>query len=298
MSVRGDLPILELVAYTSAQRREITVATEAQLTQWQLGGNSAEAYERYLVPAIFLQGASQLVDHAGVSAGERVLDIGCGTGIVARTAAQRVAESGSVVGVDNSPGMLEVARSASAGVHSSIEWREGAAEDLPVARNSFDAVLCQQAFQFFSDRQKALEEMQRVLSPGGRAAFSVLRSAEHNLTYQPVIDAFSRHGGENLGVMMQSPFQEWSASELRDLATQAGFRSVSVTIGVITARFTSIPEFLQHELASSPLGEVVASMSEETREAIVRDVSAELRDYLDDEGVMHPLQTYLVLARA
>lgn len=274
------------------------MASDARLTQWQVGGTSADAYERYLVPALFRQGAEQLVEHAGIKPGERVLDVGCGTGIVARTAAGRVGERGSVTGVDINPGMLEVARTASAELAPSIEWREGAAEELPLASGTIDAVLSQQAFQFFNDRHTALEEMRRVLAPGGRVVFSVLRSTEHNRTYRPLIDAFARHGVSDLGSMMQSPFQDWSAAELRDLAQGAGFGSVAVTIALIPARFPSVPQFLQYELASSPMSEVAASMDADVREAIIRDVTEELQSYMDDDGLIHPLQTYLVLAKA
>jgi ubiquinone/menaquinone biosynthesis C-methylase UbiE len=273
------------------------MATGAQLTQWQVGGSSAEAYERFLVPAIFQEGAAKLVEHAGIQPGERILDVGCGTGIVARVAASRVGERGEVTGVDLNPGMLEVARNASVGTYPPIEWQQGAAESLPLARSAFDAVLSQQAFQFLEDRDKALAEIHRVLVPGGRAVISVLRSLEHNHTYQPLIDAFRRHGGDELSMMMQSPFQDWTREGLREMALAAGFQAVSVTISLITARFPSIPDFLQQELSSSPLSETVATMPDNVREAILRDVGAGLEEYVDDQGVMHPLQTYLVFAR-
>jgi ubiquinone/menaquinone biosynthesis C-methylase UbiE len=273
------------------------MVSDAQLTQWQVGGSSAEAYERYLVPAIFREGAEKLVDHAAIQPGERVLDVGCGTGIVARTAASRTGEHGAVTGLDLNPDMLEVARSASSAVNPSIDWKQGAAEELPLARSSFDVVLSQQAFQFLEDRAKALEEMRRVLRPEGRAVFSVLRSVEHNHTYRPLIEAFRRHGGDELGVMMQSPFQEWTRQGLREMALEAGFRSASVTISLINARFPSIPEFLEHELSSSPLSGMVATMSDDVREAIARDVADGLAEYIDDEGIVHPLQTYIIFAR-
>jgi ubiquinone/menaquinone biosynthesis C-methylase UbiE len=269
----------------------------AQLTQWQVGGNTAEAYERYLVPALFHEGAQQLVMHAGIQPGDRVLDVGSGTGIVARIAAEHAGEAGEVEGVDVNPGMVDVARTTSAQTYPQIGWRQGAAEDLPFAGSTFDAVLSQQAFQFFEDRQAALKEMRRVLRPGGRLAFSVLRSTEHNHTYQALIEAFRRHGGDDLGTMMQSPFQDWSIDDLRSMVTDAGFESVSVTVSLITARFPSVPEFIEQELSSSPLSDIVATMEDSVREAIARDVSIGLQEYIDDRGVIHPLQTYLIHAR-
>ena len=96
---------------------------------WQLAEDSAEAYERYLVPAIFTEMAERLLEVAAVAKGERVLDVGCGTGIVARRAAERVGAGGAVSGLDLNEGMLRVARRVSQG--SRIEWRHGDAMALP-----------------------------------------------------------------------------------------------------------------------------------------------------------------------
>ena len=77
---------------------------------FQLGQNAAEIYEACLVPAIFAEWAPRIVDAGQVSEGQRVLDLGCGTGVVARVAQTIVGTSGRVVGADLSSQMLEVAR--------------------------------------------------------------------------------------------------------------------------------------------------------------------------------------------
>jgi ubiquinone/menaquinone biosynthesis C-methylase UbiE len=131
------------------------------------GGSAAEIYERHMVPAIFGPWAEDLLALATPLPGERVLDVACGTGVVARLVAQRVGPSGTVVGFDLNPGMLTVARSLPPPSGARIEWREGNVSAIPLPDATFDLVLCQQGLQFFPDRSAALREMRRVWGPVG-----------------------------------------------------------------------------------------------------------------------------------
>ncbi|HZN20326.1 MAG TPA: class I SAM-dependent methyltransferase [Micromonosporaceae bacterium] len=114
---------------------------------FQLSAEAAEAYEAQFVPSFFAQWAPRLLDAAGVAAGQDVLDVACGTGIVARGAAERVGPDGSVTGVDRSEEMLAVARR----VRPDLRWRHGDAAALPFGDREFDAVVCQMAMMFFPD---------------------------------------------------------------------------------------------------------------------------------------------------
>ncbi len=142
--------------------------------QHQLTGSAAELYERYVVPYLFAAWAQELVEQMDLRPGERVLDVACGTGIVARNAAEKVGTSGTVTGLDINPGMLAVAGNLRlpAGTPS-IQWVECSALDMQLEDASFDVVLCEQGFQFFPDKSVALKEMRRVLVPRGRLAISV-----------------------------------------------------------------------------------------------------------------------------
>jgi ubiquinone/menaquinone biosynthesis C-methylase UbiE len=135
---------------------------------------AADAYEGLHVPALFQQWAPRLVEAAGVRSGHRVLDVACGTGVLAREAAATVGGDGFVAGLDASPGMLAVAERLA----PEIEWRRGAAESLPYEDRSFDAVVSQFGLMFFRDRSAALREMSRALAPGGRLAVAVWESLE------------------------------------------------------------------------------------------------------------------------
>jgi len=145
----------------------------SQEERWQLSGNAAHFYERY-VRLIMEPWVRRLVDVVALKQGERVLDVACGTGFVARLAAHSVGTEGRVVGVDLNASMIEAARTTSQrDAATTIEWQAADATALPFDNGAFDVVLCQQGVQFFPDRLQALREMHRVLRLGGRLAFTV-----------------------------------------------------------------------------------------------------------------------------
>jgi SAM-dependent methyltransferase len=113
--------------------------------------------------------AARLVKYAGVLPASRVLDVACGTGVVAVTAARR----GAVVsGLDLTPELLERARENASIAAVPIDWREGDAEELPFEDGSFDVVLSQFGHMFAPRPAVVVSEMLRVLKPGGTIAFS------------------------------------------------------------------------------------------------------------------------------
>src|SRR5262245_31038312 len=123
--------------------RSGTISGMNEQEQWQVDGGGAVAYQRYLVPLVTARWAVVLADRAALRPGERILDVACGTGAVARLAARRVGPSGQVTAVDINPQMLAVGRSLPPVDGAPIEWRDGSADALPLPDGCFDAVLCQ-----------------------------------------------------------------------------------------------------------------------------------------------------------
>jgi SAM-dependent methyltransferase len=123
---------------------DATTRPPSRQDRWQLDGGIAEAYERYLVPVLFAPWAERLVQLAAPGPGERVLDVACGTGIVARRAVVRVGAGGVVAGLDLNQSTLEVARAAAAQAGASIDWRAGDVAGLPFPDGAFEIVFCQQ----------------------------------------------------------------------------------------------------------------------------------------------------------
>jgi SAM-dependent methyltransferase len=108
----------------------------------------------------------------GLSAGERVLDVGCGSGAVTRAIAERVGPGGAVVGADSSPALLAAAReyANAAGLAGRIDWRVADCRKLPFDDGAFDAVIAATVLAHVPGAENALAEMVRVTRPGGRVA--------------------------------------------------------------------------------------------------------------------------------
>ena len=247
--------------------------------EWQVGGDAAELYERYHVPAIVGPWAADLVAVAPPRPGDRVLDVACGTGVVARLAAQHVGASGKVVGLDLNGGMIAVARSLPPVPGAPVEWREGSALTMPFPDGSFDLVLCQQGLQFFPDRPAALREMRRVLAPGGRLTLSVFRPLDRNPFQVAIVEALARHLGPQAAAPMRAAFSLGSAEELRALIAGAGFRDVAIRPATKVHRVGPPDEFVRGWLLGSPMADAVARMDEGARAALIGDVISALRSY-------------------
>ena len=264
--------------------------------QWQLEGDAAVLYERY--PARYILGpwASGLVELAGVQAGERVLDLACGTGVVARVAAEQVGASGRVTGLDLNAGMIAVARSLPAPPGAKIEWIEASAQDTGLPDAGFDAVLCQQGLQFFPDRIAALREARRVLAPGGRLAMSVWRTT--GVYNSAVGKALARHIDEFAASGFCASRKVPADQELRDLAAGAGLRGAELHARKRTVRLPSVERFVLGHLAATPVAARLRALGDEARAALGRDVAQELAPYREGDEVAFPEEITVITARA
>lgn len=267
-----------------------------QTTDWQFEQGSPKAYEQYFVPVIFSPWAERLIDRAPIQEGDHVLDIACGTGIVARLASPLVGDTGSVIGIDNDEGMLAVATETAAEEQLTIEWREADATDLPFADERFDTVLCQQGLPFFDDPIPALEEMLRVVESDGRVLLNVGRPLEYQPGWEVLAEALSRHIGEEWGAMMHGPFPAWDGDYLQRISQDAGFDDVAVTIDIGSVRFPSVETFISRQAATSPLAEPIGAVPQAVRDELIQDVEDELEEYTDDDGIVFPFESYVMEA--
>ncbi|OHV72675.1 class I SAM-dependent methyltransferase [Ensifer sp. LCM 4579] len=258
------------------------------------GGSPAENYQRFFVPSIGAPAADDLIGVAGLRAGERVLDVACGTGVVTRLAAQSVGAGGAVAGLDVNPGMLTVARLQTP-PDISIDWHEASAEAMPLPDEAFDVVFCQMGLQFVPDKQAALREMRRVLDTGGRAFVSVPGPTPPMFAIMK--DALARHIDPKAAFLVDLVFSMHDVDELTELMRDAGFRDVDVQARPKTLRLPAPADFLWQYIHSTPLAEAVAQVSRAKRDALERDVCGRWQEYVVDGSTSLQVSMTTAIAR-
>ena len=260
----------------------------------------AQVYEDYFVPGIHARWAPVLLGHAKPRPGERMLDVACGTGIVARRAAPLVGPEGAVTGLDINSDMLAVAREQPSPEGAAIDWQERDAS-VALPDGPFDLVVCQQGLQFFSDRAAAVRGMRRVLASGGRAVVSVFQCLAHHPLYEALIEAEARYLGTSVEAVA-TPFSLGSADELHSLFRSAGFRGVEVIAESQEVRFPEPERFVALTLLAAASIITEAEMDAETRSGLVqtvsREVDATLRKYVKGDTVAFPMHAHVAIAQS
>ena len=265
-------------------------------TKWQLSGTAAELYENYLVPTIFIPWAQELLVRARPQVGNDILDVACGTGIVARMAKGRVGDQGRVVGVDLNGGMLEVARAISLAANANVEWIESDVGNVPLADDSFDIAFCQQGLQFFPDKIGALGEIRRLLRPSGRCIVCVAQELEKNPLMRSQVEAITKHINAGAAGAIRAVCVLSDGDEIKNLFIAAGYSNVHVETVSLTLNHDNGAEFVTNGIASTPIAGMISDWSDDARNALVSDILAGFGDYYDGQALRFPHVSSVVIA--
>lgn len=259
----------------------------------------AESYERFMVPSLFAPWATHLVHRANPQQGEHVLDIACGTGIVARRVASLVGSQGVVIGLDANPEMINMARTSAEQDHLAIEWHTSPAEQLPFPGENFDLIMCQFGLMFFTDKHAALKEMHRVLRKGGRLVLSVWQGLDRHPFYQTLHDVSLRHFGKS---SVGAVFSLGDADQIHKLLTDSGFGRIEVEHASVMAQFPQPEEFLAWEIDINPdEAPALQHLDNKAQQAIMaatrQDMQSPLEEVMQENQVVLPFYAHVVRAR-
>ncbi len=256
----------------------------------QIDQAAAEIYEEAFVPALFQEWSPILAEAAGVREGQRVLDVACGTGVLARELAERVGTKGSVVGLDPSPGMLAVARRKA----PTLEWREASAEAIPYGDALFHASLCQFGLMFFDDRAGAIGEMLRVTKRRGRVVVAVWDSIERSPGYAALARLLARLFGEETAAALRAPYGLGDAAAVRRIFEAAGAKDAALETREGTARFNSIRAWMKTDVR----GWTYSDMLDDAQyELLAHEAETELKEFTTPHGnVVFPTSAHVVVA--
>lgn len=242
---------------------------------------AAWAYERLHVNALFRQWAEPVLAAAAVTTGDSILDVACGTGVVARAAHSRVGPRGSVTGLDIGGGMLAVAERIEPGVR----WIEGDAGHLPFHDDDFDAVVSQFGLMFFPDPVLAIREMLRCTKPGGRVVVAVWDALERSQAYPISVGLLDRRAGPAAADALRAPFAMGDIDELRDVFERAGSTKISISSQHGTATFPSVRSMVEADLRGW-LPVMGVFLDDALIESVLSEAENVLSEYVTSDGTM------------
>jgi len=259
---------------------------------------AASVQAQHFDPAFGRRFAERALDALVVVRGARVLDVACGTGILARLAAHVVGPAGRVVGIEPSPAAIAAARRID--VTSIVDWQTWEGDRLPFPDATFDVVACQHALQRFADPVAALEDMRRVLAPGGRLGIITWGPIEENPAFAAQLDATIKAGLDTSGVveMLLDAFAYHRMDDLRDLARKAGFSDVSCrTVRMLTA-LPRVSQWVRVYPSLPPLSLAWRDCGQQARIQFLSRATELLRPFEHDGVLRVQASSRLVVARA
>jgi SAM-dependent methyltransferase len=238
-----------------------------------------------------------LIVAAQPQAGERVLDVATGPGVVAVAAAAVVGPTGQVLATDLAPEWAEVVaeRCAAAGLDN-VTFQAMGAEQLELADGSFDLVLCQFGLMFVPDPVQALREMRRVLRDGGRVGVSVwstLDRVKHETAqrflapYQPQLPPEQQLPG---------PVSLGEPGLIEGYVAEAGFQDVTVQRHTFAIVYPNRQTYWQARTEGAHLRAALDALTPEQRQQLERDVLSELEQYRQGEALHLPSEAIYVTA--
>ncbi|HEY7946463.1 MAG TPA: methyltransferase domain-containing protein [Acidimicrobiales bacterium] len=258
---------------------------------------SATLHAQYFDPAFGRRFAERALDALVVVRGARVLDVACDTGVFARLSAHVVGPAGSAVGID--PSAIAVAVARHIDPTSTVNWQQWDGGGLPFADGSFDVVACQHALHRFADPIALLQEMRRVLGPGGRLGITTWGPIEENPAFAAQLDATVKAGLDDSGVVESLlDICAWHrADDLEQLALRAGLVDASCQAVRMMAALPRVAEWVRVYPSLPPLCRVWPECDQHVRVQFLARATELLRPFEHDGVLRVQASSRLLVAR-
>lgn len=253
---------------------------------------------RAVIREMFAPITQALIDHAQITSGNSVLDVGTGPGEPALAIAELVGNEGKVLGVDPVPEMVDAARrEAQRRGLRNASFAVSQADVFPAQASSFDAVVSRFAVMFFPDPAGAVREMLRVLKPGRKMALAVWHFVERNPFHYILSRIVDRYVvSPPAAADTADAFRFAEPGKLRAIVSGAGAEAVSENLLQFSIRaHVTMEEFwtLRSEMSESLRGKL-AKIPREQMAELKREVMEALREYSGSEGLSLPAEVLIV----
>ena len=251
---------------------------------FQLGEDGVDIYERVIVPLWFEHWAEALMRLAKLKPGNNVLDVACGTGVVTRLAKKIVGPNGGVSGLDMNASMLSRAKSLAEDLD--IKWIESDVCASGLGEAQYDVILSQQGYQYFPDKQRALDELYRLLTPEGRLIFSVWDG--QSVYTKAVCNAVEKYISIEAAHIQRRQRETPPPSDLKSGLRAAGFTDIKIERQELMIEIPLAPEFVPLHLGSMPIGDKFSALSAVAKKQFINEVEVSMASYVRETKVIYP----------
>jgi len=273
-----------------------------QIAYWNGPGGQRWADRQQAQDILLKPIADTLIDRAKPKAGERIIDVGCGSGATSIAFAQQVGSSGHVFGIDISGPMLARAR-ASAPKELPVVFALADATVYPFDPASFDLLASRFGVMFFAEPSRSFANMRKALRPSGRLAFACWREPRENPFFMAPLQAVYKHvpkmpqqGPEDPG-----PFSFASEARVHRILGEAGFTGIAMephNLALDVAIGRGLDAAVQSALEIGPASRALEGHPADVRAAATNSIREVLSTFAKGETVPLPASIWIVTARA
>jgi len=264
-------------------------------THTQFVGSIPETYDEHLGPLLFHFYAEDLANRLRISAGGKVLETACGTGIATAFLRKALPDSVEITATDLNEPMLAFARTKHGGLRNAA-FEQASALSLPYDDATFDAVVCQFGIMFFPDKLVALKEAARVLRPGGQLLFNVWDSFDRNPIVRIAFDTIAGFFTEDPPTFLAMPFGFYQIDPVKLLLHEAGFVGIDIAVVPTVVERPSAAHAAEGLVAGNPGILEIHARGTATSAQVITAVTDKVIEAFGDNPMRTPLQAIVFSA--